>query len=320
MNKWNVVCAVLMLCACEQSPREVEDRMPVAVQDIVWTQSAEDSWLSHHRGALAECDPGMEDVKMDFWMIGEEGLPCLFAEGIKKRDRVPHDRLERVLYNKYARQAGSDSLPDPRHFVAFKRKDSLWLSLFAALEVQHVGPGEDWKVEMRTDYPRSGKISIQVKGPEPAIWTLAFRQPGWTDNRPDPLGRYLWKSNRKLRVEVEGEYLYPNMLNGYAYLTREWSPNEVLEIEFPMSVRRLITSRGEEEVLSLEYGPVCLASEKKPKENMSLPVREFLPKNIGPNGVEQWTWTHQEDVWNFYRVPELVDSGQLWRSSVYHSE
>lgn len=301
-------------CAQQQQP---ETRISVPVEDITWLELEGDSWLSHHTGSLVHCDSVTGYLLEEYVYSHPDPVPCLLAESLEKLDRVPMDRIERILCNYSAREKPDLAKPDPRLFMAFNNQDSLWVNLFAAVEIDNIGPNGNWKASISTEYPLTGKISIQLEGPSTATWTLAFRQPGWTDNRPDPLGKYLWKTNRKLTLELAGEYLYPEIRKGYAYLTREWTSGDVVEIEFPMSVRRFVTTTGDEDQLQLEYGPVGLATAKDPKENMSLPDRDFLQKNIGVDGIDEWVWTYGGEEWFFRRFPEFSRKDELWISSPY---
>ncbi len=241
-------------------------------------------------------------------------LSCLLKESIQSLDRVPMDRIERSLFNSMAIDRPGNGFPDPRLFYAFKSLDSLWINQFDAVTISQIGPGGEWAIAMETDYPYSGKISFSLDGPSIQEWTLAFRQPGWTDNRPDPLASYRWRTNRKISVELAGEYLYPEIKNGYAYLTRVWHPGDKLKIDFPMAVRRLVWTDkidSRHQRMSLEYGPVVLARKKNPEEDTPLPDHGNLVKRKNDALEDEWVCTIDGQDYVFKRMTEFTSDSTV---------
>lgn len=289
----------------------------VPVEEISWVQNSGPIWLKPHRAVLPDSMDCNQDILFSplgtsFYSDSSERdtegvLSCLLAESIVSLDRVPMDRIERILFNRMATVPPESEFPDPRLFYAFKSQDSLWLNQFDAVKVDRIGPKGDWQVEIKTDYPYSGKVSFVMEGPSAQEWTLAFRQPGWTDNRPDPLASYRWRTNRKLSVELAGEYLYPEVKNGYAYLTRVWKPGDVLEVTFPMAVRRLVWTDVDStsQRMSLEYGPVVLARNENPEEDFPLPDHGNLLKQTNDAQEDEWVWTVNGQDYVFKRVADF---------------
>lgn len=313
-------------CGGDSQP---QGRVSVPIEEISWAQNNGPVWLHPHLGKLpdtVDCEQSLSFSPFAvyfFTELGEvdetEGLSCLLEESIQSLDRVPMDRIERTLFNLMDTDRLGNVFPDPRSFYAFKSQDSLWINQFDAVEVKDIGPDGDWTVQMDTDYPYSGKISLILDGPSAQEWTLAFRQPGWTDNRPDPLASYRWRTNRKISVELEGEYLYPEMKHGYAYLTRTWRPGESVVITFPMAVRRLMWTDeiypGSQR-MSLEYGPVVLAGQKNPEEDIPLPDHGNLLKRKNDAQEDEWVWTLDGQDYVFKRMPEFVSDAKAVTSWV----
>lgn len=313
MKWWKCFPALIMLAACGTGP-EPEGRVIVPVEDIRWTRGSTPVWVTPHGGDLpdsADCESEIVFFPTGVHFSNESGafdevgiLSCLASEAIISLDRVPVDRIERILFNKMDGEQSDKKLPDPRLFYAFKSRDSLWINQFDAVKISQIGPGGEWGVEMETDYPYSGDVSFKIEGPSSEEWTLAFRQPGWTDNRPDPEASYRWRTNRKISLELAGEYIYPEIKNGYAYLTRVWNPGDEIVITFPMAVRRLVWG-NEVRKLSLEYGPVVLAGKETPEEKIPLPESGNLQQRKNDAGVDEWVWTIDGQNYLFKRVSEF---------------
>ena len=63
---------------------------------------------------------------------------------------------------------------------------------------------------------------------------------------------------------------YPQLEKGYAYLTRAWQDGDEVHLQFPMSVRRLMVGQASPK-MSMEYGPVVLATTNNPEGLDALP-------------------------------------------------
>jgi DUF1680 family protein len=74
----------------------------------------------------------------------------------------------------------------------------------------------------RTEYPWDGRIGVEIRGK--GDFTLFLRVPDWSD------GEWSLELNGEFIPEVEMEY-------GYLKIMRGWSEGDVLQLEFPMSVR-----------------------------------------------------------------------------------
>ena len=299
----------LMLVTCLNCSQEeqVSARQSIPVNQIEWQD--ESSWIPAHDGNLPDESGNDSLVFVATGWSSQDPLAALvvfFRESQEKVSSIPVDRMERILMNIMAGQEPSSALPDPRIFVGASSSDTIWLQQFLPVTVNQVGPKKGWSIGMRTEYPREGEIEVELNGPAPTEWTVAFRQPGWTNNAPDPVARYRWRTNRKLTVELEGEYIFPELIDGYAYITRVWNPGDVLKISFPMSVRRLIFPGNDgEERMSMEVGPVVLATKKDPEASETLPDQGYLQQRENSDGVSVWDWTVDGVRYEFFRLPEL---------------
>ncbi|MCX6133763.1 MAG: glycoside hydrolase family 127 protein [Ignavibacteriales bacterium] len=117
-----------------------------------------------------------------------------------------------------------------------------------------------------TLYPWDGAVTLSVAPNTPAEFALKFRMPGWAQNRPVPsdLYRYTDQSNAPITLKVNGQAIAYSAANGYAIVKRMWKKGDVVEINFPMPVRRvaahdkLLENTGR---VALERGPVLFCAE-----------------------------------------------------------
>ncbi len=310
LNRWIYLLVILSISNCDSPESDEAVRSVVAAKQISWGAGWAKDLLERHRAPLPE------PIKPESLILHPLGVedgscssPCdastmawLREMALVSQDGTYMDRAERLLYNRYATSA--DSLPDPRSVAVFEQADTLWINLFLPMMVTDVGPGDAWQVSLSTDYPKKGDIRIVMEGRPTGAWTLAFRQPGWTDNRPDPEARYRWRTNRKLVADLVGEYLYPELRKGYAYLTRAWQNGDELHLQFPMSVRRLIVGHDSPK-MSIELGPVVLAATNNPEGLEALPDQGPFTMFVGENGIERWSLPVNGDSLMFARWPMI---------------
>ena len=126
------------------------------------------------------------------------------------------------------------------------------------------------KVELQqtTDYPWDGKIQIKVsKGG--GKFAIKLRLPGWLKQHPMGTALYTYLDKApNYSVSVNGKELYPES-HDYITIERRWKQGDVIELNLPMDVRRVVANDNAEDLrgkISLERGPViyCLEGIDQP--------------------------------------------------------
>ena len=128
--------------------------------------------------------------------------------------------------------------------------------------------GSKVAISQRTRYPWSGAVKLVVTPEASARFALALRIPGWALGRPVPGDLYRYESPTPVRwtLTVNGEPVADagDLAQGYAIIDRKWSAGDVVELDLPMPVRRvvshekIVTNAG---LVALERGPVVYAFE-----------------------------------------------------------
>jgi hypothetical protein len=93
-----------------------------------------------------------------------------------------------------------------------------------------------------------------------------MRVPGWTQNHPVPsdLYRFADSTNDRIVFKVNGKEFKPSKASGYAILDRRWKKGDVVEIELPMAVRRVLANpdlHDDNNHVSLQRGPIVFCLE-----------------------------------------------------------
>ncbi len=151
----------------------------------------------------------------------------------------------------------------PGYMYALQDKN-IYVNLYAQ------GTAKIGKVELEqtTDYPWDGKVQIKVKKGG-GNFALKLRIPSWLKTSPTSNNLYAYLDKApNYEVSINGKALYPEN-NDYVTISRKWRAGDVVEINFPMDVRRIVANDNAEDLrgkVAFERGPVvfCIEGNDQP--------------------------------------------------------
>lgn len=130
------------------------------------------------------------------------------------------------------------------------------------------------KIVQETRYPFEGEVTIRVDPPQPKIFTLALRIPGWAQNVAVPgLYEFVDSSTHAPTVTVNGWPQHMDLRNGYLHIDREWKPGDRIEMQLPMAPRQVRANglaRENIERIALQRGPLVYCLEWPDNEGHAL--------------------------------------------------
>jgi len=135
-------------------------------------------------------------------------------------------------------------------YVATADADGVQVHQYASTQIRtHLGDGSAVGIDMRTDYPDDGTISVEITESSQRPWTLSLRVPTWA-------------GQRALLVDVDGpdRAVGPGMVS----ITRSFSPGDRVTLRLPIAPRwvtadpRVDAVRGS---VAVERGPLVLCLE-----------------------------------------------------------
>jgi uncharacterized protein len=148
-------------------------------------------------------------------------------------------------------------------------------------------------IEQSTEYPWGGAVRLVITPDTPTMFTLSLRIPGWARGLPVPSDLYAFESaeDEPMRLRVAGSEvpLVPGARelpspaggcvstgDGFARIRREWHPGDVVDLELPMPVRRVVAARAVEANVgrvALQRGPLVYAAEAIDNDGAVLDLR-----------------------------------------------
>jgi DUF1680 family protein len=122
------------------------------------------------------------------------------------------------------------------------------------------------QISQETNYPWDGKVVIKVNPQNSKRFALNLRIPGWATGQPLPSDLYhYWDENHsEVSLTLNGQPLALNLKNGFAVIERRWSKGDVVELNLPMPVRRVVANanvKDDQNKVALTRGPIVYCAE-----------------------------------------------------------
>jgi DUF1680 family protein len=145
------------------------------------------------------------------------------------------------------------AIPD---FVYNYNGNGLYVNLFVGNEAKIRHNNQDVSVNMTTQYPWDGKVSMRISSVTDVRLPVMIRIPGWAVGKENPFGLYHSHVGTSVSLTVNGEPIMVSPVNGYVTIDRAWKDGDEIQVELPMQPRYIY---AREEVKNLN-GQVAIAS------------------------------------------------------------
>lgn len=146
-------------------------------------------------------------------------------------------------------------------------KDSIYVNLYVSSEASFKIDAKDIALTVESEMPWEGKSRITISTRDAVRSTLKLRIPGWARNRPVPGALYAYadKLDNQSTVSVNGTSVsvVPDKA-GYVSLTRQWNNGDVVDVEFPIAVRKVVADQRvaqDRRRMAIERGPIVYCAE-----------------------------------------------------------
>jgi hypothetical protein len=154
----------------------------------------------------------------------------------------------------------------PGFIYAQGDNDAIYVNLYVSSRAAFKVGGKELSLRVESEMPWGGKSKITVSAGG-VRGTLKLRIPGWARNRPVPgtLYRYLNPVDRAAAISVNGKPAEADPdPAGFVSLERQWQDGDVVEVDFPMEIRRVAADervRANRRRMAIERGPLVYCAE-----------------------------------------------------------
>jgi hypothetical protein len=157
-------------------------------------------------------------------------------------------------------------LPSVPGYVYATKDDVLYVNLFIGNTATAEVMGQKVNLKQETRYPWDGAVKIAVVPEKQAEFTVNIRIPGWAQNQtvPSDLYKFVETNNEQVTLKVNGLVIALNMDRGYAQIKRAWKKGDVIDLNLPMPIRRVIAHdavKDDAGKVALQRGPIVFCAE-----------------------------------------------------------
>ena len=190
-------------------------------------------------------------------------------------------------------------VPSIPGYIYATDKEKLYVNLFIGSTAIIDFNGSKLGISQTTEYPWNGNVEIEINPVKSAAFEMAIRIPGWAQNQPVPSDLYTFATQDQtlFTLSVNEKPALYQMVNGYAIIKREWKKGDVISLNLPMPVRRIIANEkitADRGKIALQRGPIIYCAEWPDikdghvlnliLDNNTVLKTEFKPKIL--NGIE----------------------------------
>ncbi len=157
-------------------------------------------------------------------------------------------------------------LPSVPGYVYAEKDKNLYVNLFINSTSNITLDGKPVTITQENNYPWEGNLKFTVSPKTSSDFAIMVRIPGWARNEEIPSDLYSFKNNTnsKVVIMVNGKAIDYDMQNGYAVLNRTWKKADVVEVQLPMEVRRVVANekvKNDIGKVALQRGPILYCAE-----------------------------------------------------------
>jgi DUF1680 family protein len=153
----------------------------------------------------------------------------------------------------------------PGYIYAVTDKD-LYVNLYIS-DSAEVNVGKSViRISQVSGFPYDGRVEIHINPEKSARFNMMLRIPGWAEDEAIPGGlyRFIDKNAAVPVISVNSENIEITPDSGYAVISRKWKSGDVITINFPMPVRKVMADeRVKEDIdkVAFQRGPVVYCAE-----------------------------------------------------------
>lgn len=167
------------------------------------------------------------------------------------------------------------------NYIYNTSSNAIWVNLFVGSRAPIPLGKNIVDVQMETGYPWKGNVKLTLSPAKKQDFALHLRLPGWL-KQPVPGNLYHYEDDKKPIpvIKVNGSVVSYKDIDGYAVIDRKWKKGDVVTVDFPMSVRRVVSNpavKQNQKRVALQYGPMVYCVEGADNADATLNV--VVPSN-----------------------------------------
>ncbi|HEY6899026.1 MAG TPA: beta-L-arabinofuranosidase domain-containing protein, partial [Puia sp.] len=152
------------------------------------------------------------------------------------------------------------------NYIYARSASDLWVNLFIGSSVTVPVRGSTISLEMKTNYPWDGHVTLTATPSRKTRYALHLRIPGWANGLASPGALYQFTDDAvpPITLLINGRPAQYRLDKGYAVIDRDWKKGDKVELELPMPIRRVSAIqavKADQGRVALQRGPLVYCIE-----------------------------------------------------------
>jgi uncharacterized protein len=202
--------------------------------------------------------------------IGLDGKSFFYTNAMEVRNSFNHKDFEGARSGWFECSCCPTNLtrliPSVPGYMYAQKDDNLFVNLFINSTVDLMVNNKPITITQQNNYPWEGNLAFKINLTKANQFNLLIRIPGWANNSAIPSDLYKFQNNSDAKpvIKINGQIVEYKLQNGYAVIGRVWKKNDVVEVNLPMEVRRVMANEkvtNDIGKVALQRGPIIYCAE-----------------------------------------------------------
>lgn len=202
--------------------------------------------------------------------VGMDGKSFFYTNAMQIKNSFQHPDMEATRSGWFPCSCCPTNvvrlIPSVPGYVYAQKDNNVYVNLFISgnttLNVNH----KQVQIVQQNNYPWDGDLKFNITPKAAIAFNLLVRIPGWARDEaiPSDLYQFANASDKKVEIKINGQPAEYTMQNGYAVLSRTWKKGDVVEVNLPMEVRRVVANENVKDDIgkvALQSGPIIYCAE-----------------------------------------------------------
>jgi len=219
--------------------------------------------------------------------VGMDGKSFFYTNAMEIKNTFHHNDMEATRSGWFPCSCCPTNvtrlIPSIPGYVYGVKENNIFINLFVAGTASVNINKKDVQLEQHNNYPWDGKLIFKVVSKSPSTFTMRVRIPGWAQDEaiPSDLYKFNAATGKKIEIRINGKPAVYSMEKGYAVLSKTWKKGDVVEMDLPMDIRRVVANDkvGDDKgKVALQRGPIMYCAEWP--DNKGMVSNIVLPDNV----------------------------------------
>lgn len=158
-------------------------------------------------------------------------------------------------------------IPSIPRMIYASADNKVYMNLFIGSEIRIPHMDGDISLTQSTNYPWDGQVELKLEPDIPTKFALYIRIPSWLGNSPvyGDLYSYVNSIENNITLTLNDKQIGYEIKEGYAIINRKWRKGDIVNIQLPMPVRKVISNdkvEANKGRMAIERGPIVYCLEE----------------------------------------------------------